>query len=329
MKAKYKLKLGLDHGQYNPALDFGSLFHGVLDTVYSQRIGHGILKRDSNLLFWEELCEQALEQWYTDTLESQELTPSQEQEFERLWGMCGTVLPYYFRRWQKDDSKLEWIAVEEIFDYTIHVSMPYLGVGGCDLVVPIRVRGKIDGLVRYNGRLYLVEHKTKAEIAEMINKNGKVSCQAITEKMGYELQVNTYALAIYEKYGEYPAGVIYNLIKRPGLIFKGTYNRKPESIPQFLARVEDDLVKKGDEYFCRYRVRLYPREIEEFRNVELNHWLTRMYMWDRGLEPSVKQSKSCSMFRKPCEYLNICAYGDTIGYTKRDTLFKELTMIED
>lgn len=80
----------------------------------------------------------------------------------------------------------------------------------------IVLAGKIDLVLRHRktGRLWLGEHKT---------------CRSLDERQGqltHEEQPSVYLIAAEETYGEVPAGVIYNLIRKKAPLLPSTLKRR-------------------------------------------------------------------------------------------------------
>ena len=65
---------------------------------------------------------------------------------EMAFAMAESVMPHYFNYWQEKDSEMDWVEVEQTFN------IPYSVQSN---IVPLR--GRIDGVVRINGKLWLFE----------------------------------------------------------------------------------------------------------------------------------------------------------------------------
>lgn len=298
-KAHYSLIEGYKKdGTYDKALDFGSFFHDCLDAVYTcqkDKTPKVNVKAIVNKKYVEA----------KKRMQSAGVDIKQLQEFEISYGMCVSLLDRYFDKWKLQDKQLQWLDLEKVF------SFPYKLRDG----TVIQIRGKFDGVFRNDkGKLWLFETKTKSTIYN----------NTVMETIGYNLQVMVYMMAMKYLYGETPAGVLYNLVKRPGQQYKGTYNRKPESIPEYVERVDKDIIEKPDEYFQRYMVYIRWEEIEEYKNMDLDYMLQRFYEWQQGGYSNFRNSAACSMWNRPCEYLPICSTGNKTLYSRKLTMFPEL-----
>jgi hypothetical protein len=310
-RAYWKMVEGLQGGKPHKALQFGTYFHDVLDKAYSMSRRPTTNQRAlSDIKFWEVLSGKVLGSTYEEAVEGLDDIKDQ-QAFELIYGLCDVVLARYFRRWGRVDRKAKIIAVEMVFEF------PYRLRDG----TVIMIRGKIDRIDEIDGELWVYDHKTKSQIEG----------NYIVEKMGFDMQMMVYCMAVFHKYGKWPKGVVYNLIKRPGQIYSGTYYKKTESIPQYLQRVDAHMQEKGDEYFCRYTISLLPREIELFRDRDLDYVIERLYEWQNGGIASFRNSGACSNWNRACEFLPLCSNDRDARskYTVRDSVFPELTEVEE
>ena len=316
MKAYRKMFEGLKAGDFDRRLQFGTYFHDVLDSVYTQR------KRKPDFP-WLKIGRATLDAIYEETVESLD-DPRDVETFDQVHGLCEVVLTEYFNWYKKEDTKLKILAVEKQFAF------PYTLRNGR----VIMVRGKIDLIEEKNGKeIWIWDHKTKSAIE--INDRSRITVGAIAEKMDWELQIMVYCLAVYHLYGKYPTGVVYNLVKTPGQEFKGSYNKKPETLQEFYQRVLSDMDAKSDprtrnsEYFLRLDISVTQKEIEYWRDTDFDYIIERIYEWSQGGIASYRNSKNCAAFRKPCEFLRICSSNDRSGYKKRESVFPELEEGED
>jgi hypothetical protein len=308
------MRQGLVTRDWNHALDFGSLFHDVLDQIYSKKLSMGI---SSKITSFVPLVKPAAQEYYNKVHPT--LDPGDYNEFELMWSTCILLLEKYFTFYQEEDKNLDFRGVEQVFKFYFELNSG----------VKIPLRGKIDGYTFQENGIWLFETKTK----ESIQQSGLFSFQAIVEKMEYELQVMIYSQAIYDLYGKYPTGVIYNLVKRPGQIFSGRFNKKSESIEQYLGRVSCDIDKKTDyknkksEYFLRYRIPLISSNIKKFIYQDLNQIVENIYRLTESFDPGFRNSANCSMYRHPCEYLEICYANNKHRFIKKTSCFPELAVV--
>lgn len=162
-------------------------------------------------------------------LRSSDLLKHEESE-AILEGMLGA----YPGHWRAADEEWEVVGVELPYRYRLseHVDL----------------RGKVDLVVRWKGRLWLVEHKTA----------GKADKDYL-DRAHLDWQVKAYALAVLQVLGELPAGVIYNVLRKPEIKM-----RQSEDHRAFCERIVSDYGARPDFYFQREPVPVSVSNAEQF-----------------------------------------------------------------
>lgn len=170
--------------------------------------------------------------------------------------------------------------------------------------------GKVDGLVRMNGELYILEHKTTSAIDD-----------AYIGRILIDSQISIYANAISKVFNEPVVGAIYDILVKPKIRLK-----KGESEEEFEARKAELLAKsktgktkaerKMPETLEEFRARLdeeitadnFRREIIKFTEEDLREHLAEV--WDIGkalIHPVIfRNTGNCSRYGRPCPYLPLC-----------------------
>jgi hypothetical protein len=295
--------------KFKGSLAFGNAVHYALEMAYSAfrdnteperlpTVAYSALK-DHERDLKEEL------------FEVNQQDPKIFEEVAEIYGTARVLLSKYFPYWEADFyGGIKWEGLEEVFSrpYQIQVPPP---------VGPIStfLRGKIDG--RFNvgkgkRRTWLMDHKTKTHIDDI----------AIQDRLSYDLQTRFYTFNSWEIHGSQPAGMLYNVLRRPGLRRKAT-----EKLPEFLRRVEEDITKRPDWYFVRYEVVLSPDDYEAFA-VELESMLRVAYAWYRG-SYHFKNSAACQTPYGTCDFARICGRQFYGGLYQRVDPFPELVQIGD
>lgn len=221
------------------------------------------------------------------------------------------------------DRNLDIIAGEQRFN--VHIRTPkgrriYSRVPGLgNLTLPVPLVGRIDMIVRakYDGRLYLVEHKT---------------CRSIREReaqLPYEEQPNNYANAATHLLSEPIAGIIYNLIRKklpvvPQALKSTGKLSKDKSIDttaevyiaearrlhgadatrDFLRAEYGDMIQhlldtKGDQFFKRVVIRRTAEELQR-ANVMLVETAREMLNPRTPIYPHGGYHCTWCLFREPC-----------------------------
>lgn len=318
-KTRLRVLEGLSSQRVSGPLAFGSLFHEGLDKIYgsakSLRDSKGklVTQIDSNL---HVMVKQAIESLYKRDKARMASTLSDvatAQAFELNFGLAEIMLYEYFRRWDADLADLKWVDLERTFNVPYKLRMDY-GYRGLESYehFDIPVRGKFDGVfLDRKGKHWLFETKTKSLIDD----------SSIADKLGYELQVMLYLWAMRHTYDVKPAGVVYNLVRRPLLKQKQT-----EDLPQFLARVAEDVRSRQDFYFIRYNASIAWEEVEAWLP-ELDGMIRQLYAWSQG-DFHYRNSQECNGRYGVCEFLPLCSgTGVKEWYTRRTEVFPELAMV--
>lgn len=283
------------------AMEFGNLVHDILDLVYS-----GFRDAGDQQSFVEDLQPNltiAIDEYYGIKHEELLAEGSDVNALELNTALAGLILPIYFTTWKEDWSTFQWVALEEVFDEVLTIE--YNGK-----TYNIRIRGKFDGVVRINGKLWLFETKTKGRIEE----------DNIVDKLSLDLQVFLYFWAIQKKYGEYPVGVVYNILRKPQ-----QRRKADEDIKSFATRVGIEVRKDPAHYFMRINGSVTQAEIREWE-LEFHQIMKQLISWFEG-DFHYKNTTHCMGSFTPCLFLGLCGGGRHEFYRPRKKLFKELDMV--
>lgn len=168
--------------------------------------------------------------------------------------------------------------------------------------------GKVDALVRIDGELWIVEHKTTTDMG--------ADYWARTE---IDEQIQTYALAIEEEFKEPVYGVVYDVLKKPLVRIKGgetdeefearkeasktgrIKRREAETLEEFRARVAESI---SSDNFGRKCV-LFTREQLQAHASALCAIAKRMAELHKGRSACFRNTGACLGFTS-CPYLELC-----------------------
>lgn len=311
-KAAYKFKEGMGADMNSSAIQFGDIFHRTLDGVYSAMKDTHALQSDAEwdkfLSGFDTLLGGELNKIYESGKKKLKVNlddVSNHMKWEMNSGMARSLVTGYFKQWNKDYSDYEWLDLERPFCETYELVTAIDG----SYSVSIPVRGKFDGVFRTkDGLLWLFETKTKSRIDD----------GHIADKLNFDLQTFLYLWAVEKVYGETPAGVMYNVARRPGL--KQTVK---ETLPQFIERVAEDIEKRPEFYFMRFNASITKDEIRTWEKNDLHGLMNMAWDWSNG-EFNYRNSGNCLMFMRPCEYIRTCAYNDRKYLTPREYVYPEL-----
>lgn len=281
------------------ALDFGELFHRILEVVYG-----AFGEAEDKAKFVADIprmVEEFIDKSYDAALEEYKEMPKGVEAFEAMqlkYVAAHELAVGYFEFHEKDWEELQWVELEKVFD------IPYKTLRGNT----IRIRGKRDGGFRSRGGLYLFETKTK----------GRIDNEFIIDTLGFDLQVGIYSDSLEYDYQEVPAGCLYNVARRPQL--KRKYN---ESLTDFRERIRAHIASDPEHYYLRFPVTFSEDERSRWKN-EFAHIVDELESWNEG-QYRYRNQASCQTIYGSCPFLRLCSSGDTSLYRRREGMFLELT----
>lgn len=229
---------GLTQAGIQEALEFGSVFHACLEATAENK---------NRMITPAKI----IKKYITDRSKRDKFSKRDKAAMQTIALVISEMFPLYYQYWQNKkpcglefEGKTKFIAQEESFkeEYTLPSG----------IVIP--VRGRIDALLRRPDGLWLMENKTKSHIDE----------EGLSAYLSVDLQTMMYCWAIRKKYGECPKGILYNVIRRPGL-----RQGKEETTESYVARIQKDVVSRPDYYFMRWHIAI--------REQELDAWTLRSF----------------------------------------------------
>jgi len=299
-RERFRLKvvdgLAEDEGFSRP-LEFGNLWHTAEEAYLG---GHDWLPP-------VEKYRRRLEQRY----------PNDLNEIMKWFKVTKTTFPIYLEYWakQKDEKDAKPILEEKSF------AVPYTLPSGRTVLL----RGKWDALrllplpqKRGKWGIYIKEHKTKGEIDEdgilktlawnMQTMMYQIALRTLRDLLDkYETKVHAGTLfkefpsmmvgmrfedlkTIFKATSKHPpAGVIYNVVRRPLADRYAIKQKKMESIDQFYRRLGDVIKtdsfdskgkpKQKSNYFMRWKVELTDEDVDKFKNRTFHPILESLMDW--------------------------------------------------
>jgi hypothetical protein len=162
---------------------FGSFFHHILETIYSEKIC-----QQKNLSAAITIC--------IDAYQFPKVIKTDEAEYMRA--VASVLAPFYFKLYAKD------------FDYEITTEYKFEAPLG-NLA---KLRGMVDGIFGTpdTGDYILLETKTKSQIPE----------ERIEGKLSLDWQTLFYSMAARIIFGKPPKKIIYNVVRYPQRKIKTT-----------------------------------------------------------------------------------------------------------
>lgn len=234
------------------ALDYGTLFHKGMEVI---------AKKGATV----KAAVMAIKREGDDIIRDRRLKQHEAAIVQELSTKARIVFPWYHEYWRQKkghEFRSKFVAREESF--RLEHEIPFYDGDGASTPRVVVIRGRFDAIFRLNGRLWLMENKTKSQIDE----------EGLQASLSQDLQTMLYCHTIKLKFGEAPVGVLYNVIRRPQL-----RQKKDETQSEFFRRIEDDVQTDPDRYFMRWEVSLADGDIEKWVERSLNPILTQVCLW--------------------------------------------------
>jgi len=301
-KARLNL-LGWTSRKTSTAQIFGTIAHAVLEHAYGD-IQRGKLGTIPSTKYVKQICTRVEDRWKKDNPRADSDTM---ENMEMVMLLVEAIMPVYFTFWNRDLIKMDWYHLEQY-------------VGKPEEARPFGkyrsfMKGKMDGAFKTSkdkkGRLWLFETKSKSRLGEHGESN-------LIDIMPHECQTHLYLGALQDATHKVPGGVLLNIIRRPNFKLK-----KKESLKQFADRVSSDIQRRPDYYFIRIRMEISARDLEKQRT-KLDGMFADFLAWYHGDSPHYHNSDACEDKYGTCEFLKICAKGDTTGMYQRPPRRNEL-----
>ena len=186
------------------------------------------------------------------------LQPGVIHDFDRIMDMARIVFPRYYAYWlakggMEHQPDATFLSSEEKFE------IPYTLPDGRI----INIRGRFDAVLNYKGQIWLMEDKTKSVVDDRI-----------TDYLPHDLQTMLYCHAIKQVYGQTVSGILYNVIRRPGLRLG-----KKETVPELLTRIQQDVGERPEHYYLRWMVALAPDDVANWSSRVLTPVLNQVCLW--------------------------------------------------
>lgn len=252
---------------------------------------------------------------------------------DKWFRLCLAQFELYLRYWKDYTEDKTSVFQEYEFDEELTLSSGKV----------VRLRGKMDGiLMDGKGKLWLYENKTKGDIDQI----------RLTQQLDYDLQIMFYLVALTrmamegrpkELKGHKIGGVLYNVIRRPVsggkytvVQHKGTKNKPPESLAQYIERVKGLMEGDPHHFFMRWDVITTLSEVTSFVQNTLSPILEQLWDWWEYIDSGCEGVNTVH-YRYPFGVKNSLAdggvtdldnfllTGQLTGLRKTDRLFPELS----
>lgn len=169
---------------------------------------------------------------------------------------------------------------------------------------PVDFVGTLDAYYKEKKALVLDEGKTASRLSDDSFR-----------RLKFDKQINGYAIGLEAMLGQCPVRCRYTVFRKPQI--RPRKAKKPETIPQFLTRLEEDLHERADWYFVTYIHRFGRRSVAAV--LEDIEWLTfdlyAKYNYlskDQLLNPHnwPRNDNNCFTYGT-CPYFGLCNHYDS------------------
>ncbi|MEK7093364.1 MAG: PD-(D/E)XK nuclease family protein [Patescibacteria group bacterium] len=286
-KQKSELKLaGWRATRLGKAMVFGIMAHDVIGEAFSQ------LDAPPALSWVQRSLREAMAKVKS---ENPRMSVESLEEMNHSAAVLVGILPIYFQHYKSEFDKANWVMVESNF----RVNIPG---------VPFPMVGRYDRVRRVKGKLWLYETKTKSRVED----------DYLTEMLHFDIQDGVYLQAILAETKEMPVGVVYDVLRNPGL-----KQKVAETDDAFQKRIIDDVVARPEFYFIRYEVVIDKSDMQSFQ-LELARIANEFDAWREGEIATWKNTMACKTSWGMCEMIPICARNDYSNFNQRTEMFPEL-----
>lgn len=261
---------------------FGTITHEMLDRIYAFYQRYHCLPKNVLIKKWVDHFDEDKKDW---------LRGEETDEIRRFKEVCFVMVTEYIKFYRDDFKPGRLLGAEDLFD--IHWNS-------------YRLRGKKDLRFQIKGSRWIMETKTASRIDE----------EELQQKIVLDFQNLFYVHCEEVESGKEVAGVLYNIVRNPGLKFK-------ESISEYCSRLRVDVQKRPAFYFIRFEAPYTKADKAEFRKdlLVMLEEINTLIKSDRS--KAYKNPRSC-IGRFSCSFLPACASGKLIGFHQSSSLFKEL-----
>lgn len=230
----------------------------------------------------------------------------------------------YHVRWEAEQWEL--VATEREFRFPLR--NPRTGAASRTW----EIGGKIDAIVRRDGDLWIVEHKTSSEDIS--------PGSPYWQKLRLDAQVSTY-LEGARSLGFDPVGCIYNVIGKPALRpLKATpledrkYTKEgrlyakqretDEGPEEYRARVRESITENPDRYYQRGDV---VRLESERDDAAWDLWQQARLIHESIVEERAPRNpEACFMWNRPCDYFAVCTGQASL---ENESLFRKVENVHE
>lgn len=214
---------------------------------------------------------------FAKTFSSTELSPREIENLELSHRHAQAMLAGYAKHYASDPPVLEQ-KLEQKFSYRIPSS---------DRIST----GTIDRLVRDADGWWLWEHKTTSD-----------GGQGYFDAASFSWQVCNYMFGAKAITGEWPRGIVYNVLQKTAL-----RQGKKETRDEYFARVAAQYIAEPAEMYTRYPILLSKRQLKQYIDqlgYVFDEIASAVATGDKAFYPN---TGNCNQIGRRCSFLETCA----------------------
>lgn len=220
---------------------------------------------------------------------------------------AAVLVERYIQHWCEDEKLFEIVGIEAEF------KTPLRNPDTNAKSRTFTICGKADGIVRMNGELFILEHKTTSCLDDVY-----------IQRIQIDKQIAIYADSISREMREPVAGAIYDIIQKPGIRMK-----KGETDEEFAARRAALIAKSKtgttravkqepeteDEFEARMRGVVddsyFRREIIRFERAKIDEHIKELWSIAKDIRSGnyYRNTGECNAIGRKCPYLDLCVCG--------------------
>lgn len=208
---------GVDNRQPKFAADWGTAFHSLLEDWHKANCPENIKQ------IWDKFEEQM---YSINNNPMVACNQDIEVMLAELYAVFSGYVYYYFH----NDSQLLFTNPEAYFRHKHKGTV---------------LTGKIDSVFERQGKVWIMETKTKSRIAKDLDM-----------LLTFDLQIYWYAFMWKKITGVLPEGILYDIVKKPSL-------KKTSTLDAFVDKINNDVFKRLDEYYQRIEIAIMEEEFNE------------------------------------------------------------------
>ncbi len=291
-KQKAQHHIDWKHKGFNYYLSYGSIIGVALEHLFKRGKVKAITPAKVR-----KAVDIAFEKWFED--DNNDKGADAQQFAEWIAGVAEALLIGYGKHWRRDDTALTCVAMEYPVESTFRVET-YLG-----REVNVPIIGYIDGLFK---------KKSGAHIMRETKTKGRWSEEELLDQLDFDFQIQMYCYFLFKQYKIKPKTVEYDVIRRPQLRLNISKGETPEELAE---RVAEDISARPDFYYARYDVPVDRDWLDSFEH-DFKQFITDYASWRLGEIATFKNRMRCFGRYGPCDFIPICARGDTLKFRKRN-----------